>query len=73
MRHVIVTHVFDVADDITDEEIHTVVGTMSVQVEEPVVGYSDDLSMNEITIDTTNIDVGVAIEDRPEKKEEEAR
>jgi hypothetical protein len=54
-KYIEVTHGFVVDDDVTSEQISNLVGTMTVQVEEPVVGYSDDMGMNELTIETSEI------------------
>lgn len=44
-----------VVEDGAEEHAGTIVSNMMVQAEEPVVGYSDDLSMNEVTIDTRDV------------------
>jgi hypothetical protein len=53
-RFVEVHHTFQVPDEVTDEQVATIVGTMTVQVEEPVVGYTED-SFNELTVPTHEI------------------
>lgn len=55
-KYIEVTHWFRVDDEATEEQISTIVGTMTVQVEEPVVGYDDEMAMNELTIDTYDIE-----------------
>lgn len=36
-----VTHTFKVEDEVTDDQIEYIVGTMTVQIEEAVVGHDD--------------------------------
>lgn len=56
-KRVVVTHSFTVLEGLTDDELGALIGTMTVQVEEPVVGYDDPMCMNEVTTEVRNIEV----------------
>lgn len=61
-KRVTVNHSFVVDEEVTAEQIGHLIGTMTVQVEEAVVGYDDEMSMNELTVDTSHIEVAHTVE-----------
>lgn len=63
VKVVTVVHTFRVHPDLPDADIDNIVNTMTIQVQEPVVGYSDDMSLNEITCDTSHVTVHWSAQD----------